>query len=363
VQLLFPVSKSRMLERAHRLICATHSLSTYSLTIVRGQPLLPVQIRIHTDPVGLISKLLNSNRKSFLQLEALISISKDLVLGTAPNDKYTTPAEVAEVEVEAEARVIGMATAAALGEEDFETAYAYVTARLLPLAEGSRFDMTVQQRDDLEGGKGDAFVRDTLWRTALLAGQYRSTYAVLSAAPSRGPKALVQMEKKMELLAIAVKHTPKESVSEVLGQWRRCEEEVDAMILDDERAEKAHGQRLGMGMVGVGNNSTIVMGTEADETPQSLFEVARGAARVFSGSGVLASAGGRGRGESAGGQGVDSDCESIHSVRERKRDVVSGMVTRGELLFFWTKKKRYADGNCFVERVGWWVGVGFRSPA
>jgi hypothetical protein len=230
-----------------------------------------VQIRIHNDPLSLLSKLLTSNTRSYQKSDELIQIGKDLVFGTG--------ADVPEAETEA--RVLGMCAEAALGEEDFETAYAYITSRLLPSAQA-----------------GNAEARNTLWRAALQAGRWRSSYAVLSGTAPKGPAALAALEKKRELLAWALAHCPAEAAADVLGSWRRNEEEIEVLMKAEERAEEEH-MRLG------GVKTTRASVAREGEAPQSLFDVARGAARVFT--------------------AVGGDQEK----RERKRDVVSGMVTRG----------------------------------
>jgi hypothetical protein len=183
-----------------------------------------------------------------------------------------------------EARILGMCAEAALGEEDFESAYAYITSRLLPAAQA-----------------GDAEeARNTLWRMALQAGRWRSSYALLSDTAPKGPAALATLEKKRELLAWALAHCPPEAAADVLGSWRKNEEEIEVLMEVEERAEEEHA-KLG----GIKTRRASV--AREGEGPQSLFDVARGAARVFTT-------------QAAGGE---------QEKRERKRDVVSGMVTRG----------------------------------
>lgn len=194
--------------------------------------------------------------------------------------------------------MLGMCTEAALEAEDFETAYAYVSSRLLPAVQGT-------------GGRdGDSEeAKSTLWRTALLAGRFRSSYAVLSGTTPRGAAALGLLEKKRELLAWALAYCPAEAISEVLAAWTRNEEEIDVLLEAEQRAEAEHA---GLGVKSSHARRASV--ARGEEGPQSLFEVAKGAARVFSGvrGGVEAVAGGESQ-----------------AARERKRDVVSGMVTRG----------------------------------
>lgn len=309
IQVLYPQhSTSSALERAYRLISAAHSLSNYSLTLTPGVPLLPVQIRIHSDPISLLSRLLDSNRKAYLQPDSLTSIAKDLALGTS---KDSSPSS--DLEADVEARVLGMATEAALTEEDFETAYAYITTRLLPSAAPppARPQYPVQRRVSGQlppQPQANEAAKDTLWRTALLAGRYQSQYATLAPSAPKGSLALRQLEKKMELLALAIRFAPVEAVAEVLAQWQKCDDEVDALLEAEQRAEEQHAQ-----MAGMGGRDVQARNVESDG-PQSLFEVAKGAARVF---------GGRGAGAAVTEEGEKGVAHG------RKRDLVAGAVTQG----------------------------------
>jgi len=252
----------------------------------RATPLLPVQIRIHPDPLSLLSRLLSSNPRSYQHPDVLLQIGSDLVHGTGGSEADTAAAEP---------RVLGMCAEAALDEDDFESAYAYITSRLLPSATS----------------RNEA-ARSTLWRTALLAGRFQSPYAILSGTLPRGPAALASLEKKRELLAWALAYCPAEAVGDVLGSWRRNEADAEMLMEAEELAEEEHARSSGGGVA----QRRMSMSVARDgESPQSLFEVAKGAARVFS-SGVV-------------GAGIVAPPAKEGQERERKRDVVSGMVTRG----------------------------------
>ena len=283
IKTIYPhASNSPALSRANSLISAIHSLSNYTIpSSNRTTPLLPVQIRIHPDPLSLLSKLLSSNPRSYQRSDSLIQIGSDLVHGTGGSEADTAAAVP---------RILGMCAEAALGEDDFESAYAYITSRLLPAATS----------------RNEA-ARSTLWRTALLAGRFQSPYAVLSGTGPRGPAGLANLEKKRELLAWALAYCPAEAAADVLGSWRRNEGEIEVLMEAEELAEEEHA-RLGGGVAQ--RRMSVVRDGEA---PQSLFEVAKGAARVFS-SGV--------------GAGITAPAKEGQE-RERKRDVVGGMVTRG----------------------------------
>ncbi|KAI5778542.1 Sec39 domain-containing protein [Geopyxis carbonaria] len=306
VTLLYPThSTSPALESAYRLIAAVHALSSYSLTLTPGVPLLPARIRSHPDPTSLLDRVLSQNRRAYLQPDTLVSIAADLA-----------PAHAAA----AEPRVLAMAAAAALAESDFETAYAYTTTRLLPSATPPAAVAAAHPRlhaPAAPDAAAAAAARDHTWRTALATGRWRP--------PTSAPLTLGMLEKKLDLLALAVRFAPAEALVEVLAVWRRCEEELEAAVAAEERAEREHRERAErMGMAGsVTGGRGMAAARRGGEAPQSLFEVARGAARVgMTGMGMGMGMGSRGgaRGEGEGeGEGE----------RVRKRDMVGGMVTQG----------------------------------
>jgi hypothetical protein len=290
IRTLYPHTlRTTALERANSLISAVHALSTYHLPSSHNTPLLPVQIRIHPDPLSLISKLLDSNPRSFLKSDALITIGKDLIFGTGGDISSSAVEE----------KVLGMCTEAALGEEDFETAYAYITSRLLPHTVAS---------DE---------ARSTLWRTSLLAGRFGSSYSALAGTIPLSPAALKLLAQKRELLAWALAYCPPDAAADVLAQWRRNEEEIEVLLEREERAEEEHA-KLGLATA---RRASV---SREGEVPQSLLEVARGAARVWGSSGRGGAGEGWGIGGGSGGGGHES-----HAARERKRDIVGEMVTRG----------------------------------
>ncbi|KAG0136569.1 Sec39 domain-containing protein [Tuber indicum] len=309
LQILYPcTSKSTALERAYRLTNATHALSHYPLTLAPGIPLLPVQIRIHSDPVSLVARLLDSTPKSFAQSETLVAIARDLRFGTTGNDggKKT------------DARVIGMCIEAALSEGDFETAHSLGMNRLvIMIAENER--------------NVDEDVADMVWRACFQAGRYRSPYAALVGETAAfGGKALRTVEMRMELLAQALRFCPPSALAEVLASWRRCEEEMLVGLKEEEEEEKREAYWSSNNNSG-GNTSTISSASrgEDDETPMGLFAVAAGAAKALRGTAFPLSTP---RGNTApigDGAAAVAAAAAMEEQRTRKRDMVSGMVTSG----------------------------------
>ncbi|KAK4931858.1 hypothetical protein LTR28_011486, partial [Elasticomyces elasticus] len=90
----------------------------------------PVSIRVSSDPLSLLDRVLDQNPHSYTKVDDFIDIAQNLVAAGLPvEDESEGPAiEVGERELaarkrRAEQRVLGMAIEASLREDDFETAY------------------------------------------------------------------------------------------------------------------------------------------------------------------------------------------------------------------------------------------------
>jgi hypothetical protein len=268
------------------------------LILTPGIALLPVQIRIHPDPISLIARLLDSNSKSYVQAESLISVAKDLCFGTSGNDGGRLT----------DARVLGMCIEAALSESDFETAYSFALNRLVSMV------------DESEQGTNEG-VGDVIWRACFQAGRYRSPYtALVGETTAHGGKALRTVEMRMELLAQALRFCPPPALAEVLASWRRCEEEMLIGLREEEEEEEK--QEMYWSPVGGAQPTGSVSKRREDEAPMGLFAVAAGAAKALRGT-AFPLAAGRGAVAAENVSGV------MEEQRTRKRDMVSGMVTSG----------------------------------
>lgn len=318
LQILYPDhSKSVALQRAFRLVDATHALSHYSLTLTPGVPLLPVQIRIHADPISLIARLLDSNSKSYAQAENLVSIAKGLRFGTSGDDggKLT------------EARVLGMCIEAALSEGDFETAYSLAMGRLVILVPpGSEQDT----KND-----GEAGVEDLIWRACLQAGRYRSPYLALDTTTATthggGEAALRTVEMRMELLAQALRSCPPPALAEVLSAWKRCEKEMLAGLKEEEEEEEKLDTYWNPDATTTTTptSSSITTRRRDDETPMGLFAVAAGAAKALRGTAFPLATTAAAAARTHVAAETNSPTAAEEEQRTRKRDVVTGMVTSG----------------------------------
>ncbi|EPS41366.1 hypothetical protein H072_4737 [Dactylellina haptotyla CBS 200.50] len=331
-------SDSLPLRRLSKLLSATHALSEYSLTLTPGTPLKPVQIRLYPDPPELISRVLQSNHKAYLQLDSLVKIAADLVYGVSKphdgTDGEPAPAEAAALK----SKITGMCVEAALAEDDFETAFSFVVNKLVPTHQKNKaVNKTVMTTPD------------TAWQAALQAGRYRSPAMLAESmegvATSKG---IDQVQKRMELLSQALVICPAEAMMDVLRTWKQCEDELEMLLEQEIQEEKAHAGKLGdwarslaipsmKGAVGAG-----AAGQEGllSKGPMSLLSVASTAGSLAKSLGSSAFPLGRGtktsgtesaEGSQRGSREYDRDGWTVgeDGERVRKRDVLSGMVTSG----------------------------------
>lgn len=339
-------SGSALFQQTEALLTATHALSFYSLTLQHGVPFQPVNIRVSSDPLSLIEKVLAQNPRSYTHLDDLISIATNLVAArlvrTAPEDGVRVEGSLKDLSApkrEAERRVIGMAIEAALNEDDFETAYSYVVNRL---------DTTSAAQNSAQQD-----VDDISWRAALAAGRHKSNnISPLSASTSLAtPPALRRLEQRMELLSQALLLAPPSAVPEVLNVWRKCEEEMTALLARETEEETAFDDRADKGLPGAFVNTTApvqprreVGRAAQEEAPMGLFDVARGAAAAFSKNAFPLRAQAQAKRSPSSPthkrnfSSAGSEAESIRSEgsedgnkpgRRRKRDMVADAVTGG----------------------------------
>ncbi|RDW93331.1 secretory pathway Sec39 family protein [Aspergillus mulundensis] len=362
----FPESTS--LKQIQALISATHALSFYSLTLQHGVPFQPVSIRVHPDPLSLIEKVLDQNPRSYTKLDDLLFIGRNLVLAGYPprpaddtdsHSHYTRRPALSQEDalITAERRIMSLAISSALSSDDFGTAYSYILTRLTPQTSSATSSLTTPPvlKDDIT------------WRAVYNAGRYRPTHAPSSSTPPTLHTQIIHLSQRMELLSLSLILAPTpDPLPEILGAWRRADEELSLLRArenEEEDAWDAKGDRT--------TTTTLLPGgfnqpdTEQDvfetkqqharraaraahhsrldsgEAPMGLFEVARGAARALhknvnatfplsasasvspSSSMSLVDRASEDDDENPNGNG-DND-----AGRVRKRDVVSNMVTGG----------------------------------
>jgi hypothetical protein len=367
----FP-SSNRFREVA-ALIAATHALSFYSLILQHGVPFQPVSIRVSQDPIGLITKVLEQNPRSYTKVDDLIAIGQNLVSAGLPvvaADSNVDDLDDGVIDAEAldakrkdtERRVTFMAIEAALREDDFETAYSYIVSRLTPSSAditGPNNAAPKHARNTSTASAAAPNNDDVSWRAAFLAGRYRPA--------STSPPTLRRLEQRTELLSLALLLAPVSALTDILSAWRRCEEEMTALQLSqaqaeeefDDRADRREAPTQLPGHFGLPDEQPQLLlgqkrremgrlgsGRVEEEAPVSMFDLTRSAARAFSRNAFpLGSSGGggqgseqalaRGSGESA--RGMDASVDSLGSAgsgeteqqRVRRRDMVANAVSGG----------------------------------
>lgn len=311
---------STALARCSELIAATHAMSFYSLTLQKGIPTKPVSIRLSEDAIGLLQTILEQNPGSYTQVDKLIEIGQKLVhahIGSEdPSDTAGPTAEESETLVER--RITGMAIEAALSEDDFETAYSYVVNRLSPASNPSSDDIS--------------------WRAAYIAGRQRPSIVKPAASGTATSPQVRRLEQRMELLSQSLLLAPATALPEVLAAWRRCEEELLAVVASEKEAEEEfddHADKRELGPLpgAFGNAEPAFMVQPkrkelgrgaAEEAPMGLFEVARGAAAAFG-----RSTNRQGAKSSPQTQALEGEAHVDSAGRQRKRDMIANAVTGG----------------------------------
>ena len=343
---------SSAFEQYEALVAATHALSFYSLTMQHGVPFQPVNIRVSKDPLLLVKKVLEQNTRSYTKLDDLIEIGNNLVAaGLGENQKEhlhqdsdsdCNLSQVREKDLDwqravAQRRIIAMAVEASLAEDDFETSYSYIVNYLrTPLARDggteSRPNASFASIDTASDKpqSDQPYVDDISWRAAFAAGKYKpkidstkvTSYShnnsATAAASLSSLTVLRQVNQRMDLLSQALILAPPSSLAEILAVWRRCEEELLAVIAETEGAEGStldsnNSSAMLAGIPGafLGNSGSAVdQGSKTnlkvkpgsqnrsswahahdrgsdEETPVGLLDVARGAAAAFSRTGLL----------------------------------------------------------------------------
>lgn len=294
----FP-SSSRF-RRFEALLSATHAMSFYSLILQHGVPFQPVNIRVSSNPLSLVRKLLSQNSGSYTKLDDLVSIGQNLVMAMPSTimdeegwDTESDPAEIERKKTATERRVIGMAIEAALEEDDFETAYSYVVNRLTPSTPSGTPSASSQHLSyglgDNEDHEDDA--EDVAWRAALRAGRYNSSSLSNSwsqAANTARPD-LRRLEQRMELLSQALLLAPPNHLEEVLCVWQQCEAETMHLLAQENEAEERFNDAADRKLPGTFDMDTVSVQPRrevgrgaVEEAPMGLFDVARGAAAAFS---------------------------------------------------------------------------------
>lgn len=339
--------RSRQLEC---LINATHSLENYRLVFKQGESFKPVSLRVHGDPISIIGKVLDQNEKSYLKIIDFMNIGRLLVKAglTLRNVdgsvRYSSVEDVKEQLLISDKRVVSMCIAAALAEDDFETAYSYVVTRLKKIggpAQSRSFNVGHNEAG-LTAEIAPKSIDDWSWLAALEAGKYRRNPNTVSINGS-GSNNIRHLEQRIECLAQALRLAPKSTLQDILNAYRRCEEELEAAVKAEAEQEALWDTQGDDQFMPGGFSSTPAKQTTTntnarttEEAPMSLFDLSRASmARAQTGFSALSRLRGSetdsGTPGSAASVGADGsrDEAGTPKVGTRKRDQVKNLAVGG----------------------------------
>ncbi|KAK7425440.1 hypothetical protein QQZ08_008119 [Neonectria magnoliae] len=330
-----PVAK-----RIEALLKATHALSDYRLVLKQGEPFSPVVLRVHSDPISIIERVLEQNAKAYTRLQEFLELGNNMVNAGLPTSNQPGKGLSVETGQDAdrsttERRIVAMCIEAALREDDFETAYSYVVNRM-----GTSSSMKREGYDD-----------EWSWKAAMDAG--KSARSETSQKPTHlgtasGNPEIRHLEQRIECLATALRIAPPNQLQEVLKTFRRCEEQLDFAIKEEavkEDAWDAAGDLRNLPGAFDGpdldkaypprNITASAAARQADEPPMSLFDLSRATARVASKNlTALSSLQGIAQGttqDPAQPQSAEEDDQDNHRVRKRDqlREAATGTLVSG----------------------------------
>ena len=321
------------------LLDAAHALSSYRLVLKQGEAFSPIVLRVHSDPIVIIEKVLQQNAGAYTRLQEFLEIGNNMVVAGFLNQAKSSngSGRVAEEDnaiQSTEPRIIALCISAALVEDDFETAYSYVVSRL---------------------GVLDSSEDAWSWKAALKAGQYTRTSKTQQPThlgTSSGNLEIRHLEQRLECLATALRVAPAHQLQAILEGFRDCEEQLDAAIAEEAARDAAWDSVGDMGNIPGSfdvpvpetahpprNITATGTARQAEETPMSLFDLSRATARAAQRNFVSLSS----LNDLAHGapdshvQGTEADGEQ---QRQRKRDQL-----------------REAATGTLVSGVGWLIGA------
>ncbi|EFY87470.1 protein transport protein Sec39 [Metarhizium acridum CQMa 102] len=277
--------------RIMALLKATHALSDYRLVLKQGEPFSPVVLRVHSDPIFIIEKVLEQNPRAYTRLQEFLEMGMNMVRAGLLSYRKLDPSTILTTDSElnlavdiAERRITAMCIEAALKEDDFETAYSYVASRL-----------SMQSPEDSDASPWPV-VDEWSWKAALQAGQYIRTER--SQQPTHlgtasGNLEIRHLEQRIECLATALRVAPTSQLQEILKSFRRCEEQLDSAIKEEAANELAWGEEARVDNLPgafdqvnveqqypVRNMTASAAAQQTEEAPMSLFDLSRATARA-----------------------------------------------------------------------------------
>ncbi|KAI0124342.1 Sec39 domain-containing protein [Xylariales sp. AK1849] len=347
---------SPAVKKVEALLRATHVLSDYRLVLKQGEPFTPVVLRVHSDPISIIGKLLEQNSNSYTRLQDFLGIGHNIVSAGLPirekSGRFSSsPDDVNERKSIMEKRVIAMCIDAALTEDDFETAYSYVVNRLASVRIPDQISSANGAAAKGATPKATSTLDDYSWKAALQAGKYRRTARTVRPThigTSSGNLDIRHLEQRMECLSTALRIAPPVTLQEILNVFRRCEEELDAAVKAEEEQESAWDDQGDVQAMPGAFSSTVPAGVvrhntnkpskHQEEAPMSLFDLSRATvARAQRNLPALSSL--QRSGQTTDG-GIEETEDAAGQARVRKRDQL-----------------REAAVGTLASGVGWLIGA------
>lgn len=298
-------------------------------------------LRVHTDPISIIGKILEQNQKSYTKIQDFTNLGRKMVQAGLTGEKGSShkPASSTSEEghiLATERRITAMCIDAALVEDDFETAFSYVV---------SRASLSMKPGDD-----------EYLWKAALQAGKYRRTSR--TALPthlgtSSGNLEIRHLEQRIECLSVALRMAPPPTLQEIINAFRRAEEELEAAIKAEEDQEDAWdtaGDTIHGPIPGGFNPTPISLkaahkqpipsrSRQVEEAPMSLFDLSKAsvmsAQRNLTALSSLQRSTGLGRSNTIASNantdhtGSDTDEQKRVRKRDQFRDAAMGTLVSG----------------------------------
>ncbi|KAI3396120.1 hypothetical protein diail_451 [Diaporthe ilicicola] len=285
-------------QRIEALLKATHALSDYRLVLKQGEPFTPVVLRVHQDPISIVGRVLEQNRKSYTNIQDLVELGRNMVVaGLTVRDKsghcsLTPELEPQEI-LSTERRTTAMCIDAALTEDDFETAYSYVVNRVAALGSPPQSLSRKASNGSLVNKAATASAQrdDWSWRAALQAGKYRRTSRTVRPThlgTASGNPDIRHLEQRIECLATALRVAPAATLPEILNTYRRTEEELDTAVNAEHEQENAWDEAADMQTMPGGFSAPPRSATAparqssrqtVEEAPMSLFDLSRASMR------------------------------------------------------------------------------------
>ncbi|KAG5930068.1 hypothetical protein E4U53_002315 [Claviceps sorghi] len=332
--------------RIRALLKATHALSGYRLVLRPGEPFSPVVLRVHSDPISIVGKILEQNPGAYTRLQEFLEMGAHISEAGLPCHSShgaahgLTADQLHSDHQISERRITALCIQAALSEEDFETAYSYVASRLGTHASS-------------EHSPEPRVMDEWSWKAALQAGQYIRTER--SKKPTHlgtasGNPTIRHLQQRIECLATALRVAPTSELQDILQTFRRCEEQLDSAIREEMAREAAWDADADAGRLPGSFGNTLVeeqslprtpnasaAARQMDEAPMSLLELSRATARIAQRS--LTTISGL-QHVSGGTEANERDCHDEPHPRVRKRDQL-----------------REAATGTLVSGVGWLIGA------